>query len=184
VNLGGRLLRHELDCALAGAGAECRFNGLTLARGQAQVDTHTRFDHLAPRTTSREWVKAVLDDESRGVFSGRVVVHPNAQHSDAEQSNRNLLLSARAEADSRPQLEIYADDVKCAHGAATGSLDPEQLFYLRSRGLDAAHARQLLVYGFAADALARLPLDELRRQLAGTLGARLLAGVNPEELTL
>ena len=182
VNLGGRLLRHELDCALAAAGAECRFNGLTLARGQAQVDTHTRFDHLAPHTTSREWVKGVFDDEARGVFSGRVVVHPDAQHSDAEQSNRNLLLSARAEADSRPQLEIYADDVKCAHGAATGSLDPDQLFYLRSRGLDAARARQLLVYGFAADALARLPLDDLRRRLAAALGERLLPGANLEGL--
>ena len=182
VNLGGRLLRHELDCALAAAGAECRFNALTLARGQAQVDTHTRFDHLAPHTTSREWVKGVLDDEARGVFSGRVVVHPDAQKSDAEQSNRNLLLSPRAEADSRPQLEIYADDVKCAHGAATGSLDPEQLFYLRSRGLDAERARQLLVYGFAADTLARLPLDALRRRLAAALGERLLPGANLEGL--
>jgi Fe-S cluster assembly protein SufD len=184
VNLGGRLLRHELDCALAATGAECRFNGLTLAHDAAQVDTHTRFDHLAPHTTSREWVKAVLDDESRGVFSGRVVVHPDAQHSDAEQSNRNLLLSPRAEADSRPQLEIYADDVKCAHGAATGSLDPDQLFYLQSRGLDVLHARQLLVYGFAADVIARLPLDVLRRQLAGALGARLLPGATQEELIL
>jgi Fe-S cluster assembly protein SufD len=182
VTLGGRLLRHELDCALAGEGAECRFNGLTLAHGQAQVDTHTRFDHLAPHTTSREWVRGVLDDEARGVFSGRVVVHPNAQRSDAEQSNRNLLLSPRAEADSRPQLEIYADDVKCAHGAATGSLDPDQLFYLRSRGLEAAHARQLLVYGFAADALARLPFEALRRRVAGALGARLLPGASLEEL--
>jgi Fe-S cluster assembly protein SufD len=182
VTLGGRLLRHELDCALAADGAECRFNGLYLARGQAQVDTHTRFDHLAPHTTSREWVKGVLDDESRGVFSGRVVVHPDAQRSDAEQSNRNLLLSSRAEADSRPQLEIYADDVKCAHGAATGSLDPEQLFYLQSRGIAAASARQLLAYGFAADVLARLPLADLRRQLAGTLGARLLPDANLEGL--
>jgi Fe-S cluster assembly protein SufD len=184
VTLGGRLLRHELDCALAGEGAECRFNGLALARGQAQVDTHTRFDHLAPHTTSREWVKGVFDDESRGVFSGRVVVHPNAQRSDAEQSNRNLLLSPRAEADSRPQLEIYANDVKCAHGAATGSLDPDQLFYLRSRGLEMAHARQLLVYAFAVDALARLPYATLRRRLAGALGARLLPGASLEELIL
>jgi len=183
VNLGGRLLRHELDCALAAEGAECRFNALSLARGQAQVDTHTRFDHWAPHTTSREWVKGVFDDEARGVFSGRVVVHPGARKSDAEQSNRNLLLSARAEADSRPQLEIYADDVKCAHGAATGSLDPEQLFYLRSRGLDAERARQLLVYGFAADVLARLPFAALRRRLAAALGERLLPGANLEDLT-
>ena len=184
VTLSGRLLRHELDCALAAEGAECRFNGLYLTRGQAQVDTHTRFDHLAPHTTSREWVKGVLDDESRGVFSGRVVVHPNAQRSDAEQSNRNLLLSPRAEADSRPQLEIYADDVKCAHGAATGSLDPDQLFYLRSRGLAVVHARQLLVYAFAADALARLPLAALRRRLAAALGARLLPGAPLEARAL
>jgi Fe-S cluster assembly protein SufD len=110
------------------------------------------------------------------------VVRPDAQHTDARQVNNNLLLSRDAEADTNPQLEIYADDVKCAHGAATGSLDPDQLFYLRSRGLDAERARQLLVYGFAADALARLPLAGLRRQLAAALGERLLPGANLEGL--
>jgi Fe-S cluster assembly protein SufD len=180
VTLSGRLLRHELDCELAAEGAECSYNGLYVTRGQAHVDTQTRIDHFAPHTTSREWAKGVLDGESRGVFSGRIVVHPHAQRSDAEQNVRNLLLSPTAEADSRPQLEIYADDVKCAHGAATGSLDSDQLFYLRSRGLDAAHARQLLVYAFAGDVLARLPFEALRRRLAHQLGCQLLPGANIE----
>ncbi|HEX9627471.1 MAG TPA: Fe-S cluster assembly protein SufD [Acidiferrobacterales bacterium] len=183
VTLGGRLVRHELDCALAGAGAECDFNGLYVMAGQSHIDTHTRFDHRVPHTTSRASAKGVLDDAARGVFSGRVVVHPDAQRSDAGQSVRHLLLSPRAEADSRPQLEIYADDVKCAHGAATGSLDPEQLFYLRSRGFDEPRARQLLVYAFAADMLARVPLAPLRERLAEQLTRRLLPDATREALT-
>jgi Fe-S cluster assembly protein SufD len=182
VNLSGRLARHALTCALDGEGAECLINGLYVTRGQAQVDHHTRIEHRQPNTTSRTWVKGVLDEESRGVFSGRVVVHPHAQHSDAAQYNRHLLLSPKAEADSRPQLEIYADDVKCAHGAATGSLDPDQGFYLRSRGLGAEHVRQLLTYAFAADALARLPFTPLRRYLAEQLAGRLLPGAHLEAL--
>jgi Fe-S cluster assembly protein SufD len=116
------------------------------------------------------------------VFTGRVVVHPQAQHTDAQQSNRNLLLSRDAEADSRPQLEIHADDVKCAHGEATGQLDPEQLFYLRSRGLDEPRARGLLVYAFAADVLARMQLVPLRRQLAAELAGRWLPAETMEVL--
>jgi Fe-S cluster assembly protein SufD len=178
VTLGGRMLRHELDCALAAEGAACCYNGLYVISGQAHVDTQTRIDHFAPHTTSREWAKGVLDGESRGVFSGRIVVHPHARRSDAAQHVRNLLLSPTAEADSRPQLEIYADDVKCAHGAATGSLDPDQMFYLRSRGLDARRARQLLVYAFAGDVLARLPLEALRRKLIRQLSEQLLPEAN------
>jgi Fe-S cluster assembly protein SufD len=182
VVLGARLARHELRCALDAEGAECLLNGLSYTHGRQHVDNHTRIDHRLPHTTSREWYKGVLADQSRSVFSGRVVVHPGAQHADAEQNNRNLLLSRSAEADSRPQLEIYADDVKCAHGSATGSLDPEQLFYLRARGLDAPQARSLLVYAFAADVLARLRLTELRRRLTQELGERLLPGAALEGL--
>jgi len=173
IALGGRIVRHELYAALDAEGAECTLNGLYVTHGRQHVDNHTRIDHHQPHGTSREWYKGVLDGQSRAVFSGRVVVHPQAQHTDAEQANHNLLLSETAEADSRPQLEIYADDVKCAHGATVGNLDPDALFYLRSRGLDDAHARSLLVYAFAGDVLARIRLARLRAQLEQQLAARL-----------
>ncbi len=173
IALGGRIVRHELYAMLDGEGAECTLNGLTVTRGRQHIDSHTRIDHRQRRGTSRELYKGVLDGESRAVFSGRIVVHPQASHSDAEQANHNLLLSAGAEADSRPQLEIYADDVKCAHGATVGNLDPDALFYLRTRGLDVAHARSLLVYAFAADVLARIRLAPLRAQLDEQLALRL-----------
>ena len=173
ITFGGRIVRHELYATLDGENAECMLNGLTVTRGRQHVDNHTRIDHRQPHTRSRELYKAVLDDQARAVFSGRIVVHPQAQHTDAEQANHNLLLSAGAEADSRPQLEIYADDVKCAHGATVGSLDENALFYLRSRGLDAAHARSLLVYAFASDVLARIRLASLRARLETLLAGRL-----------
>lgn len=173
IALGGRIVRHELYAALDAEGAECTLNGLYVTRGRQHVDNHTRIDHHKPHGTSREWYKGVLDGQSRAVFSGRVVVHPQAQRTDAEQANHNLLLSETAEADSRPQLEIYADDVKCAHGATVGNLDPDALFYLRSRGLDDAHARSLLVYAFAGDVLARIRLAPLRAQLEQQLAERL-----------
>lgn len=180
IALGGRIVRHGLYATLDGEGAECALNGLTVTRGRQHVDNHTRIDHRQRRGTSRELYKGVLADQSRAVFSGRIVVHPQAQYSDAEQANHNLLLSAGAEADSRPQLEIYADDVKCAHGATVGSLDADALFYLRTRGLDAAHARSLLVYAFAADVLARLRLAPLRAQLEEQLALRLALPHVPE----
>lgn len=182
VALGGKLARHELYAALEAEGAECALNGLYVLRGRQHVDNHTRIDHLKPRGTSREWYKGVLDDAARGVFSGRVVVHPDAQHTDAAQSNRNLLLSPHAEADSRPQLEIYADDVKCAHGSSEGSLDPDQLFYLRARGLDEPLARRLLVYAFAADVLARMKHAPVRARLETQLIGRLLPEQSVKEL--
>jgi Fe-S cluster assembly protein SufD len=182
VALGARLARHELYAALEAEGAECALNGLYVGRGRQHLDQHTRIDHCRPRGTSRELYKGVLDGEARGVFSGRVVVHPDARKSDAEQANHNLLLSDTAEADSRPQLEIYADDVKCAHGSSTGSLDPDQLFYLRSRALDEALARNLLVYAFARDVLARMRLAPLRLALERQFAGRLLAGHAAEEL--
>jgi Fe-S cluster assembly protein SufD len=173
IAFGGRIARHELHAALDAEGAECVLNGLYVTRGRQHVDNHTRIDHHMPHTTSRQWYKGVLDGQSRAVFTGRVVVHPQAQHTDAEQANHNLLLSDTAEADSRPQLEIYADDVKCAHGATVGNLDPEALFYLRSRGLDDIHARSLLVYAFAGDVLARVRLAPLRARLEQQVTERL-----------
>jgi len=182
VTLGARLARHELDAVLDAEGAECLLNGFYATHGQQHVDNHTRIEHRAPHGTSREWYKGVLDDRSRAVFSGRIMVHPQAQRTDAEQANHHLLLSREAEADSRPQLEIYANDVKCAHGATAGHIDETALFYLRTRGLDESHARGLLVYAFAADVLARMRVAPLRQAVEQQLAGRLLAGESVKEL--
>ena len=182
VSLGGRTTRHEITCLLDAEGAHAALNGLYVGHGQQHMDHHTRIEHRVPNGTSREWYRGILTDSARGVFSGRVVVHPRAQHTDAEQANHNLVLSPRAEADSRPQFEIYADDVKCAHGATTGSLDADALFYLRSRGLDEPRARDLLVYAFAADVLGRMTLAPVRALVEQELAARLLGGKRIEEI--
>jgi Fe-S cluster assembly protein SufD len=170
---GGRTARTELVVGLDEADAACTLDGLYAGRGRQHLDTCTRVEHRMPRGTSREWYKGILDGHARGAFTGYVVVHPQAQKTDAEQANHNLLLSDTAEADSRPQLEIYADDVKCAHGSTVGNLDPDALFYLRSRALDEALARRLLVHAFAADVLARIRLAPLREQLERHLAERL-----------
>jgi len=150
---GGALTRHDIVIRLDGEGAECILNGLTLGQGRRHADHHTFVDHRLPGGISRQLYKNVLRDRSRAVFNGRVRVAPGAVKTDARQVNRNLLLSKDVEADSKPQLEIFADDVKCSHGSATGGLDAEQLFYLRSRGLAEASARALLIYAFAAEVL-------------------------------
>ncbi len=173
VTLGGRFVRNDLRVVLAGEGAECAMNGLYLGRGEALVDNHTWVDHAVPHGTSAELYKGVLAERSRGVFRGRVVVRPDAQKSDAQQSNPNLLLSDGAEIDTKPQLEIYADDVKCSHGAAIGRLDPEALFYLRSRGIGQAEARALLTRGFAAEVLTALPEPSLAEALSALFVERL-----------
>jgi Fe-S cluster assembly protein SufD len=173
INLGGRLVRNELDISLAGRGAECALNGLSITHNRQHVDNHTRIDHRQPHASSNEWYKGILDDRSRTVFSGRILVHPGAQKTRAQQSNHNLQLSSGAEADARPQFEIYADDVQCTHGCTVGELDRDALFYLRSRALDSETARKLLVYAFAADVLERMQKEPVRhyleRQLAGRL---------------
>lgn len=173
---GGRLVRHEINASLEAQGAECELNGLYLGRDRQHLDVQARIEHRAPNGTSRNNYKGVLDNQARGVFSGRTVVHVDAQQTDARQSNHSLLLSASAEADSRPQFEIYADDVKCTHGSSVGSLDPEALFYLRTRALSEQAARQLLVYAFISDVLARMRLDPIRRSLGQELAGALLAG--------
>ncbi|MEA3242715.1 MAG: Fe-S cluster assembly protein SufD [Pseudomonadota bacterium] len=173
IALGGRMVRNELQVDLNGRGAECTLNGLTLTHDQQHVDNHTRIEHHQPQATSNEWYKGILDDRSRTVFSGRIVVHPGAQQTQAQQSNHSLLLSNDAEADARPQFEIYADDVQCRHGCTVGELDAEALFYLRSRALDEDSARSLLVYAFAADVLDRMRLDSVRHYLEQQLAERL-----------
>jgi len=184
VDLGGRLVRNDVYARLAAPGAECELNGLYVATGRQHVDNFTRVDHLKPNGTSREFYKGVLDGRGRSVFHGRVVVHPDAQHTDAQQTNNNLLLSRDAEADTKPQLEIYADDVKCSHGATVGQLDPDALFYLRARAIDAATARDLLTYAFANEVLNRMALAPLRESLEERLAQGLLHGRRLDELTM
>lgn len=176
VDLGGLLVRNDLRNRLDAEGTECVLNGLYVVDGRQHVDNHTHIDHAKPHTSSREFYKGVLDGRARAVFSGRIVVHQDAQHTDAEQMNNNLLLSEDAEVDTKPQLEIYADDVKCSHGATVGQLDPDAMFYLRSRAVDEAAARDLLTYAFANDVLSRIRLMPIRLRLEQRLTMRLLHG--------
>jgi len=173
VNLGGQLVRHDLRAVLGGEGATCTLNGLTLTRGRQHVDNHTVIDHVKPHCASRELYKGILDDHSRTVFSGRIIVRPQAQKTDAKQSNPNLLLASSALAQTRPQLEIYADDVKCTHGATIGQMDPDAMFYLRSRGIEQTVARNLLIEAFAGEVLERIEIPALNESLAQLLADRL-----------
>jgi len=172
LSLGARLSRQTPAVLMAEEGAELELNGLALLDGDQVADTHSRIDHAVPRCSTRQLQKTIVDGHSRGIFNGRIFVHPGAQQTDARQQARSLLLSETARVDAKPELEIFADDVKCAHGAAIGQLDPEELFYLQSRGLNLETARNLLTYGFAADLLAPIPVASLRRQLRKAVMAR------------
>jgi Fe-S cluster assembly protein SufD len=174
-SVGARLARNEIHVALEGRRAQCRLNGAYLARGEQLIDHTTTIDHLAPETASRELYKGVLDGRSRGVFQGRIVVRPGAQKTDGQQMNRALLLSDRAEIDSKPELEISADDVKCSHGATAGELDDAALFYLRSRGIPEAEARRLLVEAFLAEVVDSVALAGMRLTLEHNI-SRWMAG--------
>jgi len=166
VSLGASISRNDINVRLDAEGADCELNGLYLGKGRQHTDFHTRIDHEKPHGSSREFYKGILTGHARGVFDGRVYVHPDAQKTDAQQSNSNLLLSRDAEVDTKPQLEIYADDVKCSHGATVGQLDENMVFYLRSRGIEERAARGLLTYGFARDVLERMSIGAVRDQLA------------------
>ncbi|MEX1204079.1 MAG: Fe-S cluster assembly protein SufD [Dongiaceae bacterium] len=168
---GGAVSRDEIAVVLDGDGAECRLTGAYLARGRQHVDNTTEIVHAKPRTVSREVYKGVLDDRARGVFQGRIVVAEDAQKSDGHQLNKTLLLSDRAEIDSKPQLEIYADDVKCSHGATAGELEEDALFYLRSRGIAESAARRLLIEAFLGDVLETVADAGARAALARRVGA-------------
>jgi Fe-S cluster assembly protein SufD len=174
--LGGRLVRDDADVTLGAEGAGCELSGLFAVAGDQHVDIHTRVDHARPRGVSRQLYKGVLDGRARGVFNGRVIVRPGANGTDAQQTNKNLLLSDGVEVDSKPQLEIFADDVKCSHGAADGQLGEEAVFYLKSRGLDEAAARTLLTHGFANEVLDRIRVDSIRRWCGDRLARRLRGG--------
>jgi len=169
---------------LAEPGASVSLNGLFAPTGTQHLDTHIRIDHAAAHTQSRQDYRGIAAARGRGVFNGKVIVRPHAQKIDARQSNRNLLLSATAEIDTRPELEIYADDVKCSHGATTGQLDPVSLFYLRSRGLGEEEARALLIRAFAQSMLATVKVGPVRTWLEARVQQRfdLSASGLPESL--
>ncbi len=174
--LGGELTRNEVNVVLDGEGAECQLDGLYLISGTQHVDNHTRLEHAKPHCDSREMYKGILDEKATGVFHGRIVVRPGAQKTDSKQTNNNLLLSDEALINTKPQLEIYADDVKCTHGATIGQLDPDALFYLRSRGIDQTTARSLLIYAFASQVVNRIKVDLVRTELDEYLFSWLPAG--------
>jgi Fe-S cluster assembly protein SufD len=162
---GAKLSRTNVYSTLAGESAEVVMNGLYMVDGAQHVDHQTRIEHVAPNCPSHELYKGILDGRSHGVFNGKVYVHPEAQKTDGKQSNNNLLLSDSARIDTKPQLEIFADDVKCTHGATVGRLDETALFYMRSRGVGPAQAKRLLTYAFAADVLEKIELEPLRLSL-------------------
>ena len=165
VALGARLSRYNLNVLLAEEGAECAIDGLALIGGTQVADSHTRIDHAKPHCVSRQLHKCIVDGSARAVFNGIIKVRAGAQRTDSAQSSRNLLLSGKARVDTKPQLEIFADDVKCAHGATVGQLDPDEVFYLRSRGLTNAAARNLLTYAFGAELIDRIGVPSLRLRL-------------------
>ena len=163
--LGGRLSRNEVRVRFDGEHAEATVNGLYLGGGRQHVDNQTVIDHAVPYCQSHELYKGILDGHAHGVFNGKIFVRKDAQKTDAKQTNKILLLSDDATIDTKPQLEIFADDVKCTHGATIGQLDAEQMFYLRSRGLDRAAASALLTFAFANDVVGRIPIESLRSEL-------------------
>jgi Fe-S cluster assembly protein SufD len=171
LTLGGRLVRNDAGVLLADHGAECHLDGLFVGGGESVLDNHTEIDHAMPHCTSHELYKGVLGGAARGVFRGRVIVRPDAQKTQATQSNPNLLLGAKAEIDTKPQLEIYADDVKCSHGSTIGRLDEDALFYLRSRAIGDERARDMLTRAFGLEVLERLPTPGLREGLDDTVVA-------------
>lgn len=176
--LSGLITRNDTHCNLLGEGAHMEMNGLVLGKGREHIDNHTQVNHAVPNCTSDEYYKTVLDEQSRSVFRGRIIVAQDAQLTNADQQNNNLLLSKTAEADTKPQLEIYADDVKCSHGATVGQLDPKSMFYLQSRGIDSDSARALLTFAFANEVINRIKVEPIKQELTKLLAGELLAGLD------
>ena len=173
VSMGGALVRNDLNVILADQGGECTLNGLYLAGGKEHVDNHTLVDHTQPHASSRELYKGILTDEAHGVFNGRIIVREDAQKTDSRQTNKNLLLSRNALVDTKPQLEIFANDVKCAHGATVGQLDRDAMFYLQTRGIGEEEARHMLVHAFASELVDIIPAEPVRAALTAALVDRL-----------
>jgi Fe-S cluster assembly protein SufD len=176
IAVGGTLVRNTVTAILAEGRSICTLNGLSLSTGSQLIDNHTAIDHASPECESHELYKSILDGDSRGVFSGKIVVRKDAQKTDAKQTNKTLVLSDGATINTKPQLEIFADDVKCTHGATVGQLDDDQLFYLRARGIDEVAARDILTFAFASDVIGRVHVDPLRAQLDSLLRTRLRQG--------
>ena len=176
ISLGAKLVRNDVHSLLEGEKSHTTMDGLYLLNDAQHIDNHTRIDHLVPNTTSNELYKGVLDDKSHGVFNGKVIVHKDAQKTDSKEYNHNLLLSRDCEIDTKPEMEIYADDVKCGHGSTVGQLDKDQLFFLRARGLDEVSARSLLTHAFAVEVLDRIPNETIRKAMSIVIEQQLPTG--------
>jgi Fe-S cluster assembly protein SufD len=181
VLLGGALVRNNVHPVLAGEGGECLINGLFIGNGRQQLDNYMLVEHASPRCSSRQFYNGILDGHAHGVFHGRIIVHKDAQKTDAKQTNRNLLLSDDAQIDTKPQLEIYADDVKCTHGATIGQIEGDALFYLRSRGIDEVSARKLLLFAFAGECLDRMKQGPVRKHVEGLINHCLFQVANASD---
>ena len=173
ITFGGRIARNDIMTVLDGEGAECTLNGLYLADGDSLVDTHTTIDHAKPHCPSHEVYKGILAGKSRAVFNGKIIVRPDAQKTDAKQTNKALLLTDDARINTKPQLEIFADDVKCTHGAAIGQLDEDAMFYLRARGVAEIDARSMLIHAFAGQVLEGIKVDAVREKVQQVMDEKL-----------
>ena len=178
VLVGGALVRNNVHPVLAGEGGECLINGLFIGNGGQHLDNYMLVEHASPHCGSRQFYNGILDGHAHGVFHGRIIVHKDAQKTDAKQTNRNLLLSDDAQIDTKPQLEIYADDVKCTHGATIGQIEGDALFYLRSRGIDEVSARKLLLFAFASECLDRMKQGPVRKRVEGLINQCLFQVAN------
>lgn len=174
VSVGANIYRHDLNVILNGEGGNAELDGLYLTSGEQLSDTHSMIDHAAPHCHSHENYKGILDGRSRGVFNGKIMVRKGAQQTNSYQENRNIILSNDAKVDTKPQLEIFADDVKCSHGATVGQLNKESLFYLRSRGIGEEQAKLILLYAFADDILRGIKIEKIRNSLEALLSKRFL----------
>ena len=174
VLVGGALVRNNVHPVLAGEGGECLINGLFAGAARQHIDNYMLVEHVSPHCGSRQFYNGILDEQAHGVFHGRIIVHKDAQKTDAKQTNRNLLLSDDAQIDTKPQLEIYADDVKCTHGATIGQIESDALFYLRSRGIDERSARRLLLLAFASECLDRMKEARIRQHIEKLINQRIL----------
>src|SRR6185295_8204561 len=170
---GAKLSRNNIRTTLAGEGLDCILNGLYITRDEQLADHHMIVEHAMPHCNSHEYYNGILDDRSKGVFHGRILVRQDAQKTDAKQTNKNLLLSDNATADTKPQLEIYADDVKCTHGATVGQLNEESIFYLRARGIGLETARRMLIHAFAGEIIDRIRHVAVREELDKIVWERL-----------
>ena len=168
ISLGGALVRNDAGAVLS-EGTEATLNGLYIVNGTQHIDNHTVIDHAKPHGTSHELYKGILDDKARAVFNGRILVRKDAQKTDSKQTNKNLVLSDEAVIDTKPELQIFADDVRCTHGATIGQIDAESMFYLQSRGIGKNEARNLLIYAFAQDIVDRVKVPALREMLERSL---------------